>query len=510
MKRFLLIAALLLSLTAAAFAQSAGSTANGIQFVSSTPATCSPAQGRLIGVVGSPTRYYICTDTNTWKEISIGAATQTVNAQTGTTYTFVSGDQGKLVTFNNASAIAATLPQATGNFGANWFVDVQNTGAGTVTITPTTSTVDGASTLTLLTNQGVRIVSDGTNYKTQRGGAGLQPINGMTDTWTSGLVTYNAIDMSITDTGSASASDVLRTRIGASCVFCVRKDGALQTPGPFTVQQSDSTSTGGNARGAAAVDLQYTRSAATQVASGNNSVLGGGQQNTSANTASTVAGGNLNVASGPYSTVGGGQQNTASGYGSTIAGGLSGTSSADRTVVAGGEANSVTNHFGSILGGRRGTTRNIEGYNAQPYHNNPIADVNGVSQGGQLILGAITTDNTTTTLRSNSSAAGTTNQVVLPNNSVYAFRISVVARRTDSADYGAWEIVGAIRRDANAAATAIIGTPTVTTLATPSGSWTAPAVAADTTNGALQITVAGANSQTIRWVANCRTVEVTN
>lgn len=34
-----------------------------------------------------------------------------VNAQTGTTYTPVSGDDGKLVTLSNASAITLTLPQ---------------------------------------------------------------------------------------------------------------------------------------------------------------------------------------------------------------------------------------------------------------------------------------------------------------------------------------------------------------------------------------------------------------
>jgi hypothetical protein len=99
---------------------------------------------------------------------------EAVNAQTGTTYTYVNGDGGKLVTHTNASSIAGTLPQAGsgGNFAANWWMDVQNRGAGTLTITPTTSTIDGAATLTFTTGQGARIVSDGTNYFTQRGGAG--------------------------------------------------------------------------------------------------------------------------------------------------------------------------------------------------------------------------------------------------------------------------------------------------------------------------------------------------
>jgi len=92
-----------------------------------------------------------------------------VNAQTGTTYTFLSGDSGKLVTFTNGSAIAATLPQATGSFTTGWFVFVENRGAGTLTITPTTSTIDGASSIDLVTGKGIMIASDGTNYYTQRG-----------------------------------------------------------------------------------------------------------------------------------------------------------------------------------------------------------------------------------------------------------------------------------------------------------------------------------------------------
>jgi hypothetical protein len=93
-----------------------------------------------------------------------------VNAQTGTTYTVVDGDRAKLLTLSNASPVAVTLPQAnaTTTFVSGWFVDVMNKGAGTVTITPTTSTINGASSLNLVTGAGVRIVSDGTNYQITR------------------------------------------------------------------------------------------------------------------------------------------------------------------------------------------------------------------------------------------------------------------------------------------------------------------------------------------------------
>jgi hypothetical protein len=94
-----------------------------------------------------------------------------VNAQTGTTYTYLTGDYGKLVTHTNAASIAGTLPQASATFPANWFMMVQNRGAGVLTITPTTSTIDGAASITLNQNEGTIIVSDGTNYFTLRGKA---------------------------------------------------------------------------------------------------------------------------------------------------------------------------------------------------------------------------------------------------------------------------------------------------------------------------------------------------
>lgn len=112
--------------------------------------------------------YWVLVDTAPiWVRISVGAV---VNAQTGTTYTVLAKDRGKLVTHTNGSAIAVTLPQANSTgFGADWFYWVQNRGAGAVTITPTTSTIDGAATLVLNQNEGALIVSDGTNYFTMRG-----------------------------------------------------------------------------------------------------------------------------------------------------------------------------------------------------------------------------------------------------------------------------------------------------------------------------------------------------
>lgn len=100
------------------------------------------------------------------------SAHEAVNVQTGTSYTYVTGDKGKLVRHNNAAAIAGSLPQAGASFPDGWFMDVLNYGAGTLTITPTTSMIDGQTNLVLTTGQGVRIISDNTNYFTIRGAGG--------------------------------------------------------------------------------------------------------------------------------------------------------------------------------------------------------------------------------------------------------------------------------------------------------------------------------------------------
>jgi hypothetical protein len=63
--------------------------------------------------------------------INGGLINLTLNAQTGTTYTTVAADSGKLVTLSNASAITLTLPPTTYNIGEQ--INIVQLGAGQVT-----------------------------------------------------------------------------------------------------------------------------------------------------------------------------------------------------------------------------------------------------------------------------------------------------------------------------------------------------------------------------------------
>lgn len=153
-------------------------------------------------------------------------STQFIDAQTGTTYTFVNSDCSKLVTFNNAASVAVTLPAAgtASKFFAGCFIDVQNKGAGIVTITPTTSTINGQTTLVLPQNTGFRIVSDGVNYQIQpgggitAGGGALCVTSGTTTATcngTRGIVTINALSAapSLKQTMTITNSSVLANSI---------------------------------------------------------------------------------------------------------------------------------------------------------------------------------------------------------------------------------------------------------------------------------------------------------
>src|SRR5580692_5433303 len=83
-------------------------------------------------------------------------------------YTAVAADCGKLIVFNSSGAHTLTLPAAAPF--AQWNIGVQNIGTGIVTISPTGLNIDGsASSLTVPTNQGVYISTDGANYFSERG-----------------------------------------------------------------------------------------------------------------------------------------------------------------------------------------------------------------------------------------------------------------------------------------------------------------------------------------------------
>jgi hypothetical protein len=240
------------------------------------------------------------------------------------------------------------------------------------------------------------------------------------------------------------------------------------------------------------------------VASGDWSFVGGGRNNTASGGGSFVGGG------GVFTGINNTYPNTASGTASTVVGGLKNTASNEGAFVGGGIDNIGNGRYSTIVGGAAGTARSIIGNSVLPACESPVAFASGVSQSAVLILGKQTTDATPTALCSNSSAAGTTNQVILPNNSAYFFRGEVVSGKTAAGDTKGWTIEGVIKRGANAASTALVGIPTVTSTYADLGAATWDiAVTADTTNGGIRVTFTGQAATTIRTVCRINTVEMT-
>ena len=280
------------------------------------------------------------------------------------------------------------------------------------------------------------------------------------------------------------------------------------------------------ASGSGTATLSFLTPHGVVVGGGNNQATGsysfiggGGDAGTAANRNSvagdwgTIGGGITNsiASASTYSTIGGGQNNAVntSPYGS-ILGGANNRAQQFAATVVGGTNNNSNSSYAFIGGGNFGISRGVLGYHVFPACSAPIASVVGVSQAGLLVLGRQTTDATATVLRSNTSAAGTTNQVILPNNSAYFFKIEIIAGKTAAGDSKAWELKGAIKRGANAASTTLIGSVTSTVIGEDAGAsaWTAVATA-DTTNGGIKVEVTGQAATTIRWVARCTTTEMT-
>jgi hypothetical protein len=97
--------------------------------------TASDTVGRL--AAGSADQYLVV-DSSTatglkWATLSaVSTLDLTINAQTGTTYTLVSGDRNKLVTLSNAGAITLTLPPSVFTVGQQ--IHIARMGAGGVTL----------------------------------------------------------------------------------------------------------------------------------------------------------------------------------------------------------------------------------------------------------------------------------------------------------------------------------------------------------------------------------------
>ncbi len=303
---------------------------------------------------------------------------------------------------------------------------------------------------------------------------------------------------------------------------------------------------GGNARGADAVDLQVSRSNAANVASGALSVIAGGLDNRASgalsvavggsanqatgntsgivagssnavsNTAAFVGGGNANTASGADSSVLAGTSNSASGQNSTIGGGSSNTSSAQNTSIGGGANNACSGVAGHIGGGNLNTltgasavipggTQALADKFGQMAHASGAFASAGDAQSFELLFRISTTD---ATANVELFLDGGSARATILNGSTWCFDIITAIRRDDGTSVMI-QTQGAIQHIAGTVS--LVDTVVQTVIADGSGATITTAnllVDANNTQKALRIRCTGIVAENFRWVSNARIVEV--
>lgn len=148
------------------------------------------------------------------------------------------------------------------------------------------------------------------------------------------------------------------------------------------------SSIGGDCRGENAVDWQMVRIMSTQVASGNNSVICGGVNNSATSDESGILGGTGNMVSGDISFVLGGDNNSVTSSGSIICGGVNNSISGNESGILGGTGNVVSGDMSSILGGVNNNNTGDNSVICGGVNNSVSGDESGILGGtGNVVSG---------------------------------------------------------------------------------------------------------------------------
>jgi hypothetical protein len=310
--------------------------------------------------------------------------------------------------------------------------------------------------------------------------------------------------------------------------------------GAFMLQVPNAAAGGGNARGAGAVDLQTTRSAATQVASGDRSFIGAGTTNTASGVESVVCGGENNLASGTEAVVCGGRNNTASNFWNWVGGGIDNSASGSQTaVVCGGANNTASGAFESFVGGGRRNTASGSGSvvcgggdnltttannTASAAHSAILGGIRGLAdryaiqahgagnfsgnvanaQGEAQRIRAVLRCKTTTNAAVEMALDGSTTYLTIPSGKVIFCNIKVVGVKSDGAVVATYERQYAAKNVAGTSSEVFAPV----TIGTDNASSTSLEVATVDAGDYIRIRPTGITSETWRWVASVDAVEV--
>lgn len=418
---------------------------------------------------------------------NVSTSTLVINNKTSA-YTVVAEDNGTIINCTSGTFTVSLTAAATLGAGFNcWVWNTTTSSWMVITIDPNAGeTIDGKATITLQRGEGLQIVCDGTNWQT----GDKKAMRGYAENLSSGATRAVASgDLSIAIGTACTAAGVHSYAIGRAASATSLYSGAIGTnsgtQGSQAVTGAGAMALGGSyASGVDSFAAAIANNTSSYGATGADSVAMGYQAK--ASNASSFSFGGACLSSGARS-VALGSYCTSAGL-TSLALGYYATSESDTSVALG------TYSSGNSIGKFAYSTGRFTAA--------------GDSQTGKIVLRKITTNATPVTLTV-SGGSNASEQVILPNDSTYAFTILVVARRTDADNESAgYKFEGVVDRNDSAATTAIVGTVAKTVLAEDTAAWDCD-VTADTTNGGLAITFTGEANKTILVVATCWTSEVT-
>jgi hypothetical protein len=348
-------------------------------------------------------------------------------------------------------------------------------------------------------------------------------------------------------TADAAVWKSLYKRVAGALVLCPEGDGAVQidnlqldgntlssldTNGSILIEPNGSGSiqvdSGGNARGGYAVDFQAERTLASQVASGANAFVAGGQNNTASGARShaqnneTTASGTNSSASGTGSTASGsashaeGEETTASGQAAhaegfhTVASGAFSHAAgfyttANFTAARACGSRSRSSAGTSYAGGQFSVAHLVSQWSRG---SGGVSGQSGTAQSSHISVFRRTTDATATELTLAGIAPASGSRIIILDGQTLSCLINIVGREENGGanDHASFLRQVLIRREGST--TQLVGS--VQTLGTdinPAG-WGGVTITADDTNESLKIEVTGAASTNIRWAAAVMTSEV--
>ena len=329
--------------------------------------------------------------------------------------------------------------------------------------------------------------------------------------------------------------------------FAIRPKGT----GAIIAAIPDSTTTGGNKRGARAVDFQRSRANAAQVASGSDSSILSGVNNVASASYSVVLGGSGNTssanytltfgrnatangdyafdfsnnggatASGGFSFLSGGtaagatsfngtatgsnsfaKNGSATGAGSFVAGGVSNGASGIYSFVA-NESN-VSDGRNSSCFGNYGSTKGI----ASRLSLSALQDIAPYARGNsQISNGVVTTQTTTNTAISLLTYNGTAIALPLQDNEAIRVKGSIIGKQTASTNVACYDFDCVVIRGVGAATT-ILPLSNINVVLNTIVLDTLPTLNANTTTGGLDIKSGAKTTTTIKWSCRIDSTEV--